>query len=114
MRTIPTVSTLRALSTALLTTAAIGIASTAVAAPLITFGGVSDGSGGLRTSVAGTTTIDFGTAPASLPATFGGVSYTSSRWGGGSIVTGSIPGVAAAPGLTSTSAYLAVPASNSA
>jgi hypothetical protein len=105
---------LRALSTSLLCFAALGIGAAAVAAPLITFGGVSDGTGGQRTAVAGTTTIDFGTGPASLPATFGGVSYSSTGWGGGNIVVGSIPGVIAAPGLTSTSAYLAVPSSTSA
>jgi hypothetical protein len=104
---------LRTLSTSLLCSAALGIGSAAVAAPLITFGGVSDGAGGLRTAVAGTTTIDFGTGPASLPATFGDVSYTSTNWGGGNIVVGSIPGVTAAPGLSTTSAYLAVPSSRS-
>jgi hypothetical protein len=113
MRPILTMHLLRALSTSLLCFAALGVGSTAVAAPLITFGGVSDGAGGLRTAVAGTTTIDFGTGPASLPVTFGGVSYTSTNWGGGNIVVGSISGVTAAPGLSTTSAYLAVPSSRS-
>ncbi len=102
---------LRILSTPLLCFAAFGAGSAAIAAPSITFGGVSDGMGGLRTAVAGTTTIDFGAAPASLPATFGGVSYASSDMDGGNIVVGSIPGVIAAPGLASMSAYLAVPSS---
>jgi hypothetical protein len=113
MRPIRTMPILRALSTSLLCSAALGVGPVAVAAPPVTFGGVPDGAGGLRTAVAGTTTIDFGTAPASLPANFGCVSYTSTDWGGGDIVVGSIPGAIAAPGLTGTSAYLAVPSSRS-
>jgi hypothetical protein len=89
---------------------ALMLAATAVpAAPTITFGGVPEAGGAQRSAVAGATTIDFGTAVAPLPATFGGVQYTSGAGGGGSLHVGSISGITAAPPLGNASAYLAVP-----
>ncbi|MCZ8101410.1 MAG: hypothetical protein O9972_26345 [Burkholderiales bacterium] len=52
---------------------------------------MSDGSVGLRTSIVDTTTIDFGTAAAWPPGTFGGVSDTSAGWGGGGSSTARSP-----------------------
>jgi hypothetical protein len=87
----------------------------ASAAPMITFGGSADGTGAERSSVAGVTTIDFNGYTGgihALPGTLGGAHYTATAGGGGNIVTGSLPGLAAAPSLTNTSAYLAVPSTS--
>lgn len=98
--------------------ATLGFATAAFAAsaaPIITFGGVADGTGAQRSSIAGATTVDFNTDTGgthALPAALGGASYTAEAGGGGNIVTGSLPGLAAAPSLTSTSAYLAVPSTS--
>jgi hypothetical protein len=101
--------TLRPLATLATAAALVLAAAPALSAPTITFGGVPDGSGAQRTAVAGTTTIDFGTTAVPLPATFGGVQYTSGAGGGGDIFVGSIGGITAAPPLVNTTAYLVVP-----
>jgi len=98
--------------------AALAVATAAFsasAAPMITFGGIADGTGAERSAVAGTTTIDFNTYTGgthALPGALGGATFTATAGGGGNIVTGSVPGITAAPSLSNTSAYLAVPSTS--
>lgn len=87
----------------------LAVATVAQAAPTITFGGAGNP---LASSVSGVTTIDFNLPgiPAlpnglNLPRSFGPVTYT----GNGNVVTGSLGGITAAPPLTNTTGYLAVP-----
>ena len=74
-------------------------ALTALADPVITYGGIAAGSDGYKSSVAGTTTIDFNSGfTFNTPISVGGgtVSYASTG-AGPHIVTGDLSGVYAAP-----------------
>lgn len=83
----------------LLTAAAVGVAVSAIAAPAeaITFnlGGTSVAGEGIKSSVAGASTIDFNSAP--LGSSNGYSSGIASFSGQGSIVNGSVSGRYAAP-----------------